>query len=195
MAPGTERVVLDNEPAFTELSQPFATRLKQYSQGSGTEKKERPLELLDLVAEEEGLKCPHCRAFAGHKIKAVLDRHAMKTRISDLKKKDFGIESRHVYMYLLIHPKWLEGAPGFDNEEELGGYAGAAVDVTSAWYTRRLSGLRLIEVRAESYSSMRKLSSPMITRLQNQKSQAILAMKKTERNGVFLARSVSQTAP
>src|SRR5208283_2236062 len=53
MAPGTERVVLDNEPAFAELSQPFATRLKQYSQGSGTEKKERPLELLDLVAEEE----------------------------------------------------------------------------------------------------------------------------------------------
>ena len=144
---GQKGLVLDNEPAFTELSQPFATRLKQYSQGSGTEKKERPLELLDLVAEEEGLKCPHCRAFAGHKIKAVLDRHAMKTRISDLKKKDFGIESRHAYMYLLIHPKWLEGAPGFDNEEELGGYAGAAVDVTSAWYTRRLSGLRLIEVR------------------------------------------------
>ena len=33
MAPGAERVVLDSEFPFTELSQPFAQRLADYSKG------------------------------------------------------------------------------------------------------------------------------------------------------------------
>jgi putative DNA methylase len=160
MSPSTERVVLDNEPPFTELSQPFATRLRQYSKGSASEKRERITELLDLVGEEKGLRCPHCSNFAGNRISTVLQKHATKTRTSDLKKKDFGIESRHVYMYLLIHPKWLSGAPGFDNDGELGGYAGAPAYATRRWYGRRLSGLGLVEVRGRIRLADEEIEEP-----------------------------------
>ncbi len=40
---------------------------------------------------------------------------AYEFKVGNVKKKDLGIESRHVYMYLLIHPKWLEGASGLDD--------------------------------------------------------------------------------
>jgi putative DNA methylase len=147
MSPSTERVVLDNEPSFTELSQAFARHLKRYSQGTGIEKRERALSLLEMLPDEHGLKCPQCGGFSGNKVKAVLDRHANAGRASDLKKKDLGIESRHVYMYLLINPKWLTGASGFEHGNEMGGYAGASVETTTLWHERRLSDLRLIEVR------------------------------------------------
>jgi hypothetical protein len=64
-----------------------------------------------------------------------------------VKKKDLGIESRHVYMHLLIHPKWLEGASGFDDGTELGGFAGADPEITARWFERRLKDLRFVEVR------------------------------------------------
>ncbi|HYA42140.1 MAG TPA: hypothetical protein VEF34_12605 [Syntrophobacteraceae bacterium] len=147
MAPSVERVVLDSEPPFTELSQPFATHLKQYSQGAPSGKRERVLILLDMVAEETGLFCPKCGRFAGNMIKAILERHARAGRIAALKKKDFGIEKRPVFMYLLINPKWLFGTNGVESEGELGGYAGATVESTSHWYERRLSALGLVEVR------------------------------------------------
>ena len=38
MAPGAERVVLDNEQPFTELSQPFAKRLLDYGKGGFDER-------------------------------------------------------------------------------------------------------------------------------------------------------------
>lgn len=41
MAPGVERVVLDNEPSFTETSQEFAQLIKNYSKGNKDEKQER----------------------------------------------------------------------------------------------------------------------------------------------------------
>ena len=45
---------------------------------------------------------------------------AYEFKVGNVKKKDLGIESRHVYMYLLIHPKWLEGSSGIDDGTELG---------------------------------------------------------------------------
>lgn len=147
MAPGVERVVLDSEPSFTETTQHFAQLLNDYSKGNADEKYERIEQLRAMVEKEPGLCCPSCGAFAGSPIKAVLERHAKVRRVSDLKKKDFGIEKRPVYMYLLIHPEWLDGASGFQNDRELGGYAGAPADDTIAWYESRLKGLRPIEVR------------------------------------------------
>ena len=47
----------------------------------------------------------------------------------------------------LVDPDWLTGAPGHVNGVELGGYADASVEATSAWYKQRLQNLRLIEVR------------------------------------------------
>ncbi len=158
MAPGVERVVLDNEPSFTETSQEFAQLLKDYSKGSKEEKQERINQGLDRLEAEPGLFCPKCGSFAGGKIKKVLEDHkgrklqmgnlvAYEFKVGNVKKKDLGIESRHIYMYLLIHPKWLEGASGLDDAMELGGYAGADPEMTARWFERRLDGMRFVEVR------------------------------------------------
>jgi hypothetical protein len=147
MAPGAERVVLENEPSFTETTQTFAQLLNDYGKGSAEEKRERVARLLALVEQEPGLRCPGCTAFAGHRLKAILERHNRAPRISDLKKKDFGIESLPVYMSLLVHPAWLQGSPGSENGTELGGWAGADPQLTAEWWRVRLTNLALIEVR------------------------------------------------
>lgn len=158
MAPGTERTVLDNEPSFTETSQEFAQLLKDYSKGNKEEKQERIDQTIGRSDSEAGLHCPKCGSFAGGKIKRVLEEHrgrklqmgnlaAYEFKVGNVKKKDLGIESRHVYMYLLIHPKWLEGASGLDDGMELGGYAGADPELTARWFERRLEGMRFVEVR------------------------------------------------
>lgn len=147
MAPGAERVILDTEPSFTETSQRFAQLLNDYSKGNSQEKRERIVQLLGMVDDEPGLCCPKCGVFAGNRIKTILHSHRFASRVGDLKKEDFGIQRRPVYMYLLIHPDWLEGSSGFEGGKELGGCAGAPADDTIAWYEKRLEGLRLIEVR------------------------------------------------
>lgn len=158
MAPGVERVVLDYEPAFTETSQEFAQLLKDYSKGNKEEKQERINQALEKLDAEAGLHCPKCGSFAGGKIKKVLEDHrgrrlqmgslvAYEFKVGNVKKKDLGIESRHVYMYLLIHPKWLEGSSGLDDGVELGGYAGADPEMTALWFEARLDGMRFVEVR------------------------------------------------
>ncbi|MEI2687729.1 MAG: hypothetical protein V9G14_16965 [Cypionkella sp.] len=90
------------------------------------------------------------------KIKKVLEDHRRKLqmgslvayefKVGNVKKKDLGIESRHVYMYLLIHPKWLEGSSGLDDRVELGGYSGADPEMTARWFEGRLDGMRFLEV-------------------------------------------------
>lgn len=151
MAPEVERVVLEGEPSFTETSEPFAALLKAYDRGNAQEKIERIARLQELVDHEPGLWCPHCGAFAGGPIKAVLERHGWARRASDRKKKDFGIQRRPVQMYLLIHPRWLEGTPGSIDGKELGGYAGASPDDTVTWFRKRLENLALIEMRGEEF--------------------------------------------
>ncbi|MCX5862615.1 MAG: DUF1156 domain-containing protein [Deltaproteobacteria bacterium] len=161
MAPGVERVVLDNEPSFTETSQGFAQLLKDYSKGNKEEKQERIDQALGMLDAEAGLSCPRCGSFAGEKIKRVLEEHRGKRlqmgnmltygfKVGNVKKKDLGIESRHVYMYLLIHPKWLEGASGLDDGDELGGFADADPEMTARWFERRLEGMRFVEVRGRT---------------------------------------------
>ncbi len=163
MAPGVERVVLDNEPSFTETSQEFAQLLKDYSKGNKEEKQDRINQALEKLNDEAGLRCPKCGSFAGEKIKKVLEDHRGENqewvdqkgekhtsydfKTGNVKKKDLGIESRHVYMYLLIHPKWLEGSSGLDDGVELGGYGGADPEMTARWFEGRLEGMRLVEVR------------------------------------------------
>lgn len=149
MAPGCERVVVDNEFPFTEVTQALAQELKDYSKGKVMEKRERVERLLAGIDAEPGFQCPHCRAFAGGDVKRVLTRHAKpSTRAGDIKKKDLGIESKHVFMYLLIDPKWFEGAPEKDDDgREFGGWAGAEPEATARWWNKRLEALDLIEVR------------------------------------------------
>lgn len=152
MAPGAERVVLSQEPSFTEMSQPFAQLLKDYSKGRSDDKQKRVKQLLAMVVEEQGLYCPQCDGFAGEQIKQILEKHDHAKRISQINKKDFGIKRYPVQMYLLIHPDWLKGSAGYDEQgKELGGYVGAAPEITGEWFEQRLEGLRHIEVRGQKW--------------------------------------------
>ena len=148
MAPGADRVVLENEPLFTELSQPFAMLLNDYDKGNVEETFERAWTLKESVANEPGLCCPSCGGYAGKPLSKVLGRHAdHAVKTAERKKKVFGIKTKPVQMYLLIHPEWLKGASGYDGEIELGGWAGASADTTTSWFERRLQGLSVVEVR------------------------------------------------
>jgi putative DNA methylase len=152
MAPGAERVVLENEFPFTELSQPFAQLLHEYDQGRKDDKNKRIVELAKLVDAEPGLRCPKCGEFAGQWVRDVLRRHQQATSMANIKKKDFGIlpprnSTKSVCTYLLIHPDWLQGSPGGIKGQDLGGHADATPEENAAWYEERLKNLKLIEVR------------------------------------------------
>jgi putative DNA methylase len=136
MAPGVERVVLESESLFTELSQPFAKGLKDYSKGTPAELLQRAKSLYEMVNSEPGLKCPKCGDFAGQYLRDVLSKHASASRRAEIDKK-----------HLKIEPSRLNGSPGNVDNAELGGYADATVEATSRWYEERLKNLRLIEVR------------------------------------------------
>jgi len=147
LAPGSERVVAENESPFTETTQPFAYLFAAWSQLSAPEKRSRVAALLARVEDEPGLHCPSCSRWAGQTVKRTLEKHGRANRAGDIKRTDYGIESKPIYMYLLVHPKWLEGSAGILNGVELGGWVGADPDASAAWYRARLQGLALIEVR------------------------------------------------
>ena len=150
MAPGAERIIVPGDTPFTELSQGFARLLADYDKGSSDDTLGRALALKGAVPEEPGLCCPQCGTFSGKRLVIVMDKHLHAARATARKKKDFALRKKPVQMYLLIHPEWLQGASGFDGDLELGGWAGAPADATSAWYARRLDHLRVIEVRGKS---------------------------------------------
>jgi putative DNA methylase len=152
MAPAAERVVLASESPFTELSQPFAQRLADYSKGKAAERDQRINELCGMVDAESGLRCPKCGEFSGQYLRDVLNKHNSAGRRADIDKKHLNIQpprngTKHVFNYLLVDPDWIKGGAGVINSDELGGYADATVAATSRWYEQRLENLRLIEVR------------------------------------------------
>jgi putative DNA methylase len=152
MAPAAERIVLDNEFPFTELSQPFAKRLLDYGKGSAAECLNRAKELASMVGEEAGLKCPHCGEFAGQFLRDVLGQHSHAIRRSEIDKKHLNIlpprnGTKPVYAYLLIDPDWLDGSPGIDGSRIMGGYSDAPPEESELWLQSRLEHLQFIEVR------------------------------------------------
>jgi len=153
MAPGAERVVLEGDTPFTELSQIFARLLNDYDKGNVQDTIDRLLKLKETVAHEPGLHCPACGIFAGKRLADVIERHAKpSTTNAQRKKKDLALKKKSVQMYLLIHPEWLKGASGVAEEQEgrseeveggrieLGGYAGAPAELTSKWFESRIPG-------------------------------------------------------
>ena len=151
MAPGAERIIVEGDTPFTELTQDFARLLNDYDKGKAKDTWERALALKAATAQESGLHCPLCRTFAGKRLVDILDRHAQPSlRAIQRKKKEFSLKRKSVQMYLLIHPAWMKGAPGFVGDAELGGWAGAPAEATSDWYEKRMENLRVIEVRGKS---------------------------------------------
>lgn len=148
MAPDAERVVVDGDVPFTELTQDFACLLNDYDKGNANDTWERALALKSRALEEPGLYCPECGHFAGKHLSDVFNRHAQPgIGATHRKKKDFGLGRKPVQMYLLIHPEWMKGAPGFAGEVELGGWAGASAEATAHWFENRIEHLRVVEVR------------------------------------------------
>ncbi len=151
MAPGADRIIVEGGTPFTELTQDFARLLNDYDKGNNNDTWERALALKAAVAQESGLHCPHCGAFAGKQLADILDRHAKPSlRATWRKKKDFTLKSKPVQMFLLIHPEWMKGTSGFVADQELGGWAGAPAEATATWYEKRLKNLQVIEVRGKS---------------------------------------------
>ncbi len=150
MAPGAERVIVEGDTPFTELTQDFAQLLNDYDKGNTNDTWERVLALKAAAAQEPGLHCPHCRTFSGKRLVDVLEKHIRAERAAQRKKKDFALKSKPVQMYLLIYPEWMKGASGIVGDEELGGWAGAPAEATAAWFEKRMEHLRVIEVRGKS---------------------------------------------
>lgn len=161
MAPGAERVVLGDTP-FTELTQDFARLLNDYDKGTANNTLERAIALKIRAQDEPGLHCPNCGVFAGKRLADILERHVRADRDTQRKKKDFGLQKKPVQMYLLIHPEWMKGAPGFTGDNELGGWAGAPAQATATWYENRLNYLSVIEVRGKSLPDMVSLADGTI---------------------------------
>lgn len=151
MAPGAEIVVVDNGIPFTELSQNFAKLLNDYDKGTASDTIDRCFKLKEIAAIEKGLCCPECGTFSGKILVDVIEKHSRSSiKSSDRKKTSFKIQKKKVQMYLLIHPKWMQGSSGFDGNNELGGWVDAPVKATSEWFESRLTNLSLIEVRSKS---------------------------------------------
>lgn len=151
MAPGVERVILDDETPFTEITQHFAQLLSDYDKGNVTDTWECALSMKAEIHKEPGFFCPHCNTYAGRRIEDILERHVNPSlTATQRKKKDFGLKRKPVQMFLLIHPDWMNGTSEFNGEEELGGWAGALAETTAKWFEKRLEKLSVIEVRGKS---------------------------------------------
>lgn len=95
------------------------------------------------IMDEEGrFTCPHC----GH---AHRDEVAAKKGASSrLPKK--GWKNKKVNLSLLIHPDWMKGEAGTDEDgKPFGGTATSGLAATQRWQERRADTLRLLEVRGE----------------------------------------------
>ena len=95
---------------------------------------EKPFAVMD---NEGRFTCPHCGEVKQDALALINDSPELGTS-----------ESKKVELTLLIHPKWLEGCPKFD--EEGCEYGGSPTDPTEAsvrWNDARASNLRLLEVR------------------------------------------------
>jgi hypothetical protein len=99
-----------------------------------------PDELLIITKDEKpfttlksngSFDCPHCG----------------KNQYSDVIKAKG--KNKKVFLTLLIHPVWMKGAPGVDDQGELGGTVTSSVEDTKRWNELRQSTLKLIEVRGK----------------------------------------------
>lgn len=85
--------------------------------------------------------CPHCQHQHRDEIAAV------KGESSRLMKK--SRKNKNVEMTLLVHPNWLQGASGQDEQGPLGGSTTSDVAATQRWNKLRASTLKLLEVRGK----------------------------------------------
>ncbi|MEQ1620579.1 MAG: DUF1156 domain-containing protein [Methylococcales bacterium] len=99
---------------------------------------EKPYAIMD---NQGRYQCPHCQ----HQYTDL--QAAIKNESIHLPKK--LRKNKKIDMTLLVHPDWLKGAPGKDEQGVLGGTATSDVDSTIRWNKLREKPLRLVEVRGD----------------------------------------------
>lgn len=153
MAPGSERVILEGETPFTEISQKNAKLLNDYDKGSAQDTFKRAETLFETMQEDAALTCPSCGTFSGKHLVEILEIHAKPaTKSSQRKKKIFGIKRKNVKMTLLINPDWFGGTDENDSSAQIKNSANF-LDNISKWAFSRLENLQFIEARGENLPS------------------------------------------
>lgn len=91
------------------------------------------------VMDDEGhYVCPHCHVECHDEVAANTGKSARLGKS----------QNKRISLSLLIHPDWIQGSAGSDdNGEPFGGSITDAPHRTAAWYIERTKGLQLIEVR------------------------------------------------
>jgi len=97
---------------------------------------EKPYAIMD---NQGRYQCPHCL----HEYSDL--QAAIKNESINLPKK--MRKNKKIDMTLLVHPDWLKGAPGRDEQGILGGTTTSDIDSTIRWNQLRANTLRLLEVR------------------------------------------------
>jgi hypothetical protein len=162
MAPGVELIVIEDQ-RFSLISQGLAKQLNDYDKGTTNDTLDRCLKLKELAPIEKGFCCPNCGTFSGKKIIDILDQHGRHGgKPSARKKSAFKIQKKKVQMYLILHPKWMQGSSGLSENKELGGWAGAPAISTDEWFNNRLTNLTIIEVRTKSLPDLITLADGTI---------------------------------
>lgn len=99
---------------------------------------EKPYAIMDREGHYE---CPHCQ-HQYHDFKAATANESI-----NLPKK--LRKNKKIELALLVHPDWLKGALGKDEQGVLGGSATSDIDSTMRWNQIRAQTLRLVEVRGD----------------------------------------------
>lgn len=97
---------------------------------------EKPYAIMD----NKGIyQCPHCQ----HE---YIDLQAATKNESIYLPKRLR-KNKKIDMTLLVHPDWLKGTPGKDEQGLLGGTATSDIDATMRWHSLSAKTVRLVEVR------------------------------------------------
>jgi putative DNA methylase len=99
---------------------------------------EKPYAIMDRKGHYQ---CPHCQ----HQY--IDPQAATKNESIHLPKKQR--KNKTIDMTLLVHPDWLKGAPGKDDQGLLGGSATSDSEASRRWDSLRAKKLRLVEVRGD----------------------------------------------
>jgi 16S rRNA G966 N2-methylase RsmD len=151
IAPGAEHIILESEIPFTTLSRDFSQLLNNYGKGLVNDTLKGAYALKSNLNSEKGLFCPKCGNFAGEFINRIITGHLTSiAKSKDRKKKDFGIKSKDVNIFLMINPNWIKRVPLFEKNNVLGGWAGASLEENDNWFNSRIENLDLIEIRGET---------------------------------------------
>ncbi len=92
------------------------------------------------IMDDEGkYQCPHCQH--QYRDEAATQKGESSRLLKKMRK------NKKVDLTLLVHPDWLKGSSGKDDQGTFGGTSISGVDATQRWNIHRTKSLKLVEVR------------------------------------------------